>query len=50
MDSEFITSALGGGVWAPTFFDDAKFQMLKIFSEFFYLQSALDSEFLRGGV
>ena len=35
-------------VWAPTFFGHAKFEV-KIFSEFFQLQSAVDAEFFTGG-
>ena len=37
------------GVQVPTFLGHAKFEV-KDFSEFFCLQSALDSEFFRGGV
>ena len=36
-----------GGVWAPNFFCHAKFED-KNFSEFFHLQSALDSELFSG--
>ena len=36
------------GGWAPTVFCHTKFEV-KTFSEFFHLQSALDSEFFRGG-
>ena len=45
MDSEFFR----GGVWAPTYFIHAKFEV-KYVLEFFHLQSTLDSEFFRGGV
>ena len=40
MDSEFLRL----GVWAPTFFRHTKFEV-KNFTEFFHLQSTLDSEF-----
>ena len=32
MDSEFLTR--GGGIWAPLFFDDAKFEVKNIFGIF----------------
>ena len=37
-----------GGIWAPTFLGHAKFEV-KNFSEFFNLQSTVDSEFFSGG-
>ena len=43
MESDFFR----GGVYAPTFFGDAKFEVQK-FSEFFHLQTTMDSEFLTG--
>ena len=36
------------GVWAPTFSGHSKFEVKK-FSEFFILQSTVDSEFYREG-
>ena len=43
MDSEFFAR----GLWVLTFFGHTKFEV-KNFSEFFHLQSALDSEFFAG--
>ena len=45
MDFEFFALV----VWAPNFFDHVKFKV-KIFFEFFHLQSGLDSEIFAGGV
>ena len=44
MDNEFFRL----GVWAPTFFGHAKFEV-KNFSECFHLHSAVDSEFFARG-
>ena len=45
VDSEFLR----WGFWAPTFFGHAKFEIKKVFQNFFHLQSALDSEIFTGG-
>ena len=43
-DSEFLRR----GIWAPTFFGNAKFKV-KTFLEYLHLQSAVESEFFTGG-